>query len=58
MIDSLTNWYIRFNRRRLKGENGPDDAVLALNVLFEVLLSLSKMMVSVFNAGPICPIYG
>ena len=46
MIDQLTNWYIRFNRKRLKGENGPKDAIVALNVLFEVLLSLSKLMVT------------
>ncbi|KAJ3051018.1 isoleucine--tRNA ligase [Rhizophlyctis rosea] len=44
LIDSLTNWYVRFNRKRLKGENGPDDAVQALNVLFEVLFTLSKLM--------------
>ncbi len=44
LIDELTNWYIRFNRKRLKAENGLDDAKLALNTLFEVLLSLAKMM--------------
>jgi isoleucyl-tRNA synthetase len=48
LIDTLTNWYIRFNRKRLKGENGPEDAVVALNVLFEVLLTLSKLMVMPF----------
>lgn len=37
MIDNTTNWYIRFNRRRLKGENGKDEALHALNTLFEVL---------------------
>ncbi|KAI7933630.1 hypothetical protein MJO29_016775, partial [Puccinia striiformis f. sp. tritici] len=31
LVDELTNWYIRFNQRRLKGENGPEDAVIALN---------------------------
>ncbi|KAJ3008171.1 isoleucine--tRNA ligase [Thoreauomyces humboldtii] len=44
LIDALTNWYVRFNRKRLKGENGPAEAVQALNVLFEVLLTLSKLM--------------
>lgn len=34
-IDELTNWYIRFNRRRLKGENGVEDCLKALNSLFE-----------------------
>ncbi|KAJ3330495.1 isoleucine--tRNA ligase, partial [Kappamyces sp. JEL0680] len=45
LIDTLTNWYIRFNRKRLKGENGIDDAGRALNVLFEVLYTLSRLMV-------------
>ncbi|POV94873.1 hypothetical protein PSHT_15972 [Puccinia striiformis] len=40
LVDELTNWYIRFNRRRLKGENGPEDAVIALNTLFETLFTL------------------
>ncbi|KAJ2402790.1 isoleucine--tRNA ligase [Coemansia sp. RSA 2530] len=44
MIDQLTNWYVRFNRRRLKGENGTEDAVNALNTLYEVLLTLSRLM--------------
>lgn len=48
LIDTLTNWYIRFNRKRLKGENGVEDANRALNVLFEVLYTLSKLMVLPF----------
>ncbi|EPQ29337.1 uncharacterized protein PFL1_03092 [Pseudozyma flocculosa PF-1] len=46
LIDELTNWYIRFNRRRLKGENGPEDAVTALNSLFEALFTLCRTMSS------------
>lgn len=46
LVDELTNWYIRFNRRRLKGEGGPEDAVSALNSLFETLLTLCQTMVS------------
>ena len=38
-IDSLTNWYIRFNRRRLKGEDGLQDCLNALNTLFEALFT-------------------
>lgn len=34
-IDNLTNWYIRLNRLRLKGENGVEDTLDALNTLFE-----------------------
>ncbi|TPX41391.1 isoleucine---tRNA ligase [Synchytrium endobioticum] len=44
MIDELTNWYVRFNRRRLKGENGLQDAVNALDTLAEVLYSLCRLM--------------
>ncbi|XJO71096.1 hypothetical protein BDV3_000669 [Batrachochytrium dendrobatidis] len=44
LIDTLTNWYVRFNRKRLKGENGVADAERALNVLFEVLFTLCRLM--------------
>lgn len=43
-IDQLTNWYIRFNRRRLKGENGVDDCLKALNSLFEALFTFVRAM--------------
>lgn len=42
LIDNTTNWYIRFNRRRLKGENGLNDTQHALNTLFEVLFTLCR----------------
>ena len=42
LIDNTTNWYIRFNRRRLKGEFGVEEAQHALNTLFEVLFTLVK----------------
>lgn len=42
LIDNTTNWYIRFNRKRLKGENGVDDTLHALNTLFEVLYTLCR----------------
>lgn len=42
LIDTTTNWYIRFNRKRLKGEFGLDDTMHALNSLFEVLFTLTK----------------
>ena len=45
LVDELTNWYIRFNRRRLKGEDGVEDTVAALNTLFETLLTLCQTMV-------------
>ena len=42
LIDNTTNWYIRFNRSRLKGEYGIDDTQHALNTLFEVLYTLTR----------------
>ena len=46
MIDQLTNWYIRFNRSRLKGQASDDvnDSKKALNTLAEALLTLSRAM--------------
>jgi isoleucyl-tRNA synthetase len=44
MVDLLTNWYVRFNRKRLKGENGLDDAKMAMNTLYEVLFTLCQTM--------------
>ncbi|KAI0049465.1 isoleucine-tRNA ligase [Auriscalpium vulgare] len=46
LVDELTNWYIRFNRRRLKGEDGREDTVSALNTLFETLFTLCRTMSS------------
>lgn len=43
-LDQLTNWYIRFNRRRLKGENGTEDCIKALNSLFEALFTFVRAM--------------
>ncbi|KAL5480899.1 ILS1_2 [Sanghuangporus weigelae] len=46
LIEELTNWYIRLNRRRLKGEDGPGETAVALNTLFETLLVLCLVMSS------------
>lgn len=46
LIDDMTNWYIRCNRRRLKGESGKEDAVVALNTLFDVLYTLTRTLSS------------
>lgn len=62
--DELTNWYIRFNRRRLKGEDGKDDTVQALNTLFETLFTLCRTMVSfppcflIFRAAKVTDLIG
>ena len=50
LVDELTNWYIRFNRKRLKGEDGKEDTITALNTLFETLFTLCRTMVSVKQA--------
>lgn len=44
MIESLTNWYIRLNRRRLKGESGLPSTLTGLNTLFEVLFILVRAL--------------
>ncbi len=36
-VDNLANWYVKFNRDRLKGLCGDDQAQLSLSVLFTVL---------------------
>ena len=43
-IDNLTNWYVRMNRRRLKGEGGPADCKVALDSLFAVLFTMVRVM--------------
>ena len=46
LVNDLTNWYIRFNRTRLKGAGGVEDAKAALNTLYETLFTLCLTMVS------------
>ncbi|ORY34091.1 tRNA synthetases class I-domain-containing protein [Naematelia encephala] len=46
LIADLTNWYIRFNRTRLKGAGGVDDTRAALNTLYETLFTLCLTMSS------------
>lgn len=44
-VDHLTNWYVRMNRRRLKGEKtGLTDCYQALRSLFSVLFAMTKVM--------------
>lgn len=45
LIDNLTNWYIRFNRRRIKGDTDSlDDTKKGLNTLAEALFILCRLM--------------
>lgn len=42
-IDNLTNIYVRYNRRRLKGSKGVEDTMMALVSLYDVLLTVCKV---------------
>jgi len=39
-IDNLTNWYVRMNRKRIKGEDGPEDCNNALTTLFLAIYTM------------------
>ncbi|KAF2322172.1 hypothetical protein GH714_008145 [Hevea brasiliensis] len=43
-LDNLTNIYVRFNRKRLKGRTGEEDCWTALSTLYSVLLTSCKVM--------------
>lgn len=43
-VDNLTNWYVRFNRKRLKGEAGKEDCLRSLETLYSVLLCMIRVM--------------
>jgi isoleucyl-tRNA synthetase len=43
-IEQLTNWYIRFNRRRLRGETGIEEMSVSLCVLFDVVYNFCILM--------------
>jgi isoleucyl-tRNA synthetase len=48
-LDNLTNWYVRLNRPRLKGEVDEEGWEVSLNVLFDVLLKINVLL------SPIAP---
>ena len=43
-LEQLTNWYVRLNRPRIKGEVGHDEWLMSLNVLFDVLFKCTILM--------------
>jgi len=43
-LDQFTNWYLRLNRLRLKGEHGKEDWMISLTVLFDVLFKITVLM--------------
>lgn len=44
VIDDLTNWYVRMNRKRFRGEDGALDGKQALTTLFYVIFNIVKLM--------------
>lgn len=51
LVLDLTNWYIRFNRTRLKGAGGVEDTKAALTTLYESLFTLCLTLVG--HSSPI-----
>jgi isoleucyl-tRNA synthetase len=43
-IETITNWYIRLNRDRLKGNNGDDEWMMSLSTLFNVQINFCLMI--------------
>jgi isoleucyl-tRNA synthetase len=43
-IEQLTNWYVRLNRKRMKGSGGEQDTQVALSTLFDVVYSITRVM--------------
>jgi len=43
-LDNLANWYVKLNKGRFKGENGPEDANVSLNVFFYCFFSCITVM--------------
>jgi isoleucyl-tRNA synthetase len=41
-IDNLTNIYVRFNRKRLKGRTGEEDCRISLSTLYHVSTHLAQ----------------
>ena len=50
-VEQLTNWYVRMNRKRLKGELGVEDCTKSLETLYGVLLTITRVMVRTTMAG-------
>lgn len=51
VIDNLSNWYVRLNRKRFWGGEMNADKLSAYQTLYECLLTVSKLM------APIAPFY-
>lgn len=51
VIDNLSNWYVRLNRKRFWGGNMDDDKIAAYQTLYTCLETLSKLI------APFAPFY-
>ena len=43
-LENLTNWYVRMNRDRMRGNMGSESAKISLNVLYDVVFDLVVLM--------------
>lgn len=43
-LEGLTNTFIRLNRDRMRGDDGPEEALTSLCTLYEVLLNITVLM--------------
>ena len=43
-LNDLTNWYVRLNRSRIKGEVTDKDMEVSINVLFDVILKTALLL--------------
>jgi isoleucyl-tRNA synthetase len=43
-LDRFSRWYLRFNKLRIKGKFGADKALVSLQIVFEVLCKISRLM--------------
>ena len=43
-LNNLTNWYVRLNRKRIKGETPLEDTKIALDTLMHTLLNVTVLM--------------
>jgi isoleucyl-tRNA synthetase len=44
LVDDITNWYIKFNRDRMKGKCGNQDWIMSTSVLNYILQTFGKML--------------
>ena len=43
-IDTLTNWYVRMNRRRIRGQDGVEECLMSLSTLYSTLFDMVRFM--------------